>query len=130
MQQSDCHILFIDDNADTCHLVSIILESDGYKVTCAYSFADGIRLARGGDFDLYLLDSKLPDGTGVELCRQIREFAPDRPILFFSADAYEASRQKAIAAGAQGYLTKPIDPRLLEQSVTRLLGDSCSSNPI
>ncbi len=58
-------------------------------------------------FDLYLLDSKLPDLDGFELCRRVRNLDAHTPILFFSGAAYETDKQKGIAAGANGYVSKP-----------------------
>jgi DNA-binding response OmpR family regulator len=58
-------------------------------------------------FDLYLLDSRLPDLDGFDLCRRIRDVDPDTPILFFSGAAYEADRKRGIEAGANAYVIKP-----------------------
>jgi DNA-binding response OmpR family regulator len=58
-------------------------------------------------FDLYLLDSRLPDLDGFDLCRQMRAFDPDTPILFFSGAAYAADKKRGIEAGANAYMIKP-----------------------
>jgi DNA-binding response OmpR family regulator len=58
-------------------------------------------------FDLYLLDGSLPDLDGFELCRRMREFDPDTPILFFSGAAYVADKKQGIEAGADAYVIKP-----------------------
>jgi DNA-binding response OmpR family regulator len=58
-------------------------------------------------FDLYLLDSQLPDFDGFDLCRQMRAFDPDTPILFFSGAGYEADKKRGIEAGANAYVIKP-----------------------
>jgi len=58
-------------------------------------------------FDLYLLDSRLPDLDGFDLCRRIRDADPDTPILFFSGTAYEADKKRGIEAGANAYVIKP-----------------------
>ena len=100
-------ILCVDDNIDTSLMVSILLRQQGYEVTLAGSFAEGLNLAKSEGFDLYLLDNKLPDGNGLELCRILREFAPQTPVVFHTAAAYEADRKHGLAAGADVYLTKP-----------------------
>lgn len=69
--------------------------------------AAALELARQQNFDLFLLDSRLPDGSGIDLCKEIRQFDAHTPIIFFSADAYDSDRSMAMGAGAQGYLTKP-----------------------
>ena len=72
-------------------------------------------------YDLYLLDSWLPDGSGLDLCRKIREFDEHTPILFYSAAAYEIDRELALNSGAQGYLTKPTLNTELCDLVSRLI---------
>jgi DNA-binding response OmpR family regulator len=86
----------------------------------ASDFNEGLRLARQRYFDLYVLDNWLPDGSGACLCRVIREFDPNTPILFYSAVGYERDIQEALRSGAQCYLVKPISPDDLEQAVARL----------
>ena len=63
----------------------------------------------------------MPDRSGIELCRAIREFNPHTPILFYSAAAYERGIQDALRAGAQDYLVKPVIPDELMQAVSRLI---------
>jgi DNA-binding response OmpR family regulator len=58
-------------------------------------------------FDLYLLDSRLPDLDGFDLCRRIRHFDPETPILFFSGAACDADKERGIEAGANAYVIKP-----------------------
>ena len=65
-------------------------------------------------FDLCLLDSRLPDIDGFELCRRMRAVDPHTPILFFSGAAYEADKKRGIEAGANAYLIKPDLDGLLE----------------
>ena len=100
-------VLCVEDNADTSLMVLTLLRQSGYEVELATTVADGLTRARKDDFDLYLLDNKLPDGSGVELCARLREFSPATPIVFHTADAYDADRRRGFAAGAQAYLVKP-----------------------
>jgi DNA-binding response OmpR family regulator len=112
-------ILFVEDDEDNWEIVAFQLEE--CVVVCARDFNDGLRLARQGYFDLYLLDTCLPDGTGVELCRAIREFDPHTPVLFYTAAAYASDIKKASHAGAQAYLVKPVHPNELSRVVTTLI---------
>jgi DNA-binding response OmpR family regulator len=112
-------ILLVEDYEDSRDLATHILTE--YTITCARNFNEGLRLARQGSFDLYLLDNWLPDKSGVELCRAIREFDPHTPILFYSAAAYERDIEDALRAGAQDYLIKPVIPDELKQAVARLI---------
>jgi len=112
-------VLLVDDEEDASDLVTLTLIE--YTLICARDFDEGLRLAQQRGFDLYILDSWMPDKSGIELCRTIREFDPQTPILFYSAAAYERDIEEAIRAGAQGYLVKPIIPNELRQAVAQLL---------
>ena len=119
------HILYIEDHEDTRELVSLLLEESNYRVTTACSVKDALNLAREGGFDLYIIDSWLPDGTGIEFCQRLREFDPGTPIMFLSAAAYDTDIQAAMDNGALRYLVKPTDLQLLSYEVSALI---CSSN--
>jgi len=90
-------------------------------VVTGSTIKSGVALAYSQEFDLYLLDSWLPDGSGLDLCRLIREFDKETPILFYSAAAYEIDRVEAIRSGAQAYLIKPSHPSELCSLVTSLI---------
>lgn len=100
-------VLYADDHEDTCEMVAMLLKFSGIEVTCAKTVEEAWQLAQTEYFDLYLLDVRFPDGDGLELCRRLREYAPRKTILFYSGNAYEADKQKGLAAGANNYLTKP-----------------------
>jgi DNA-binding response OmpR family regulator len=104
-----CLILCAEDDKDTCELLSFVLGSSGYEVVPAFTFADALTKALDRKFDIYLLDNKMPDGSGVELCKQIREFDTETPIIFYSADAFPREIEEAMQAGANDYLVKPVD---------------------
>jgi DNA-binding response OmpR family regulator len=111
-------ILFVEDHEDSWEIVELTLAE--CKLTFARNFDDGLRLARQGYFDLYIMDNWLPDGSGIGLCRAIREFDPYTPILFYSGAAYERDIQEALRSGAQAYLVKPVKFDELEQAVAKL----------
>ena len=112
-------ILLVEDYEDLRDLTTLTLTE--YTFSCARNFNEGLLLARQGGFDLYILDNWLPDKSGVELCRAIREFDSDTPILFYSAAAYAKDVQEGLLAGAQAYLVKPVIPGELRQAVARLI---------
>lgn len=120
MQQTKPRILFVDDNDDIRFMVTLLLEKSDYEVTTADGVASGLELAQHETFNLYLLDSRFFDGTGQELCEKIREFDHETPIVFYSGDAYEADRQRALSSGAQGYVTKP-DIDGLPKAIARVM---------
>ncbi len=123
MQLSKGHILYIEDHEDTRDLVILVLKQNNFEVTVGATIKSGLQLLRQCKFDLYLLDSWLPDGSGLELCRQIREHDPLTPILFYSAAAYQADRESALSSGAQGYLVKPSRTSELCQLVELLIAE-------
>ena len=114
-------VLCVEDHGDTCALLEVVLGFAGYQVKTASSLAEGLRLAGRERFDLYLIDNRLPDGSGVELCCRLREFDPHTPVAFHSGAAYETDRRAAFEAGAQAYLTKPADMDELVREIARLI---------
>lgn len=121
LNENTPRVLYIEDHEDTRELVSLILEQKCIEVVTGATIKSGVALAASEPFDLYLLDSWLPDGSGIELCRKIREFDQATPILFYSAAAYEIDRTEAIRSGAQAYLIKPSHPSELCSLVTSLI---------
>ena len=115
-------ILLVEDEEDARELVALTLPE--YKLICARGFDEGLFAARRGYFDLYILDNWLLSGSGVEMCRLIREFDPHTPILFYSAAAYVRDIREAMRAGARDYLVKPVIPDELRQAVARLISIS------
>ena len=118
---SSPRVLYIEDHDDTRELVTLVLEQRSYEVVTGTTIATGVALAGSQQFDLYLLDSWLPDGSGLDLCKQIRQFDKATPILFYSAAAFEIDRDQALKSGAQAYLIKPSQPSELCNMVTSLI---------
>lgn len=119
--EKTCRILYIEDHEDTRELVTLLLGQRSYEVITGSTIARGVALAGAEKFDLYLLDSWLPDGSGLELCKRIRQFDQITPILFYSAAAYAADHDMAMKCGAQAYLVKPSPPSELCELVTDLI---------
>ena len=101
--------------------MAALLQDRGYGVLTAGSVGEALELANEISFDLYILDVRLPDGTGVELCQKLRALRPGVPILYYSAygDAAEVERSLAICGDA--YLKKPVCIADIENLVSRLL---------
>src|SRR5262245_49135074 len=112
-------VLLVEDHEDAWEIVAFNLPE--YQVICARDVDEGLRLARRRYFDLYILDNWLPDGSGVGLCRLIREFDPHTPILFYSAAAYADDKREALRAGAQVYFVKPINFGEFKRTVAQLI---------
>jgi DNA-binding response OmpR family regulator len=114
-------ILCTEDDADNREVLRLLLEMDGFDVTCAENSKQALSLARAKNFDLYLLDNWLPDALGDALCRDLRKFDSITPILFYSGAATEADKARAMACGAQGYFTKPTNFEDLVREMRRLI---------
>jgi len=114
MSEVKCRILYVDDNEDSAEMFKLILSGPDFEVEIALSIAEAIERAKSESFDLYVLDKRLPDGSGLELCTRLNALTPGVPCIFYTGDAYEVQRQEAVAAGATAYVPKPDIERLIE----------------
>jgi len=121
MVDNSRQILFVEDTADTRDLVEFSLQSEGFMVTTAQTADEGLALARTKPFGLILLDIGLPDKDGLELCREIRRFDQQTPILFYTAFAELLDNEEAAKAGAQGCLRKPEDTARIGEAARKLI---------
>jgi|SRR3954468_8159584 len=122
MSEIKCRILYVDDHEDSAEMLKLLLLPMNYELTAAQTANEGLELARAESFDLYVLDKRLPDGSGIELCRKLNELTPGVPCIFYSGDAYETHRAEAAAAGADAYVSKP-DVDALIETVNQFLSD-------
>lgn len=103
MPNTKKRILCVDDNPDTCGMISFLLRD--YEVVCVSTAAEGRRQAESRDFALIILDYLLPDGTGAALCSKIRSYDRRTPILFITG-TLRLSETDARRLGANGMLQK------------------------
>ena len=103
-------VLYSEDDPDSRDVMSLLLAHEGFDPVCPSSSQEALKLAKQGNFDIYLLDTWTPDISGLDVCRRIREFDSQTPIIFYSAAAFQADIDAALAAGAQAYITKPANP--------------------
>lgn len=124
-------VLCVDDDEDSRVMLTTLLRLALIEAKAVGTAAQALDSIQAERFDLYLLDSRLPDLDGFELCRRMRDFDPHTPILFFSGAAYEADKKRGIAAGANAYLIKP-DVDGLVGSIRQLVSDAerCSAKII
>ena len=116
-------ILLVEDHEDTSELMVLLLNQLNYDVATADSVSGALGMADAADFDLFVFDSLLPDGTGTELCKHIRKRNDSTPILFYSAMAYDQDKHEALMAGAQRYLVKPVDFDVFSRTVHEMLNN-------
>ncbi|MEJ2567280.1 MAG: response regulator, partial [candidate division WOR-3 bacterium] len=104
------NILIVEDEANQRKLLKKILSKKGYSVEEAGSGEEGIDAFFKGDFDLVLLDRRLPDKEGIEVLKDMKKVNPIIPVIIITAFANVANAVEAMKEGAFHYLTKPIDP--------------------
>lgn len=100
----------------------LLLDSPEFEVQTAPTIAEAVQRAKTESFDLYVLDKRLPDGSGTELCRQLNELTPGVPCIFYTGDAYEIHRREAMASGATAYVPKPEIDQLID-TVQKVLAE-------
>jgi len=116
-------LLLVEPELLLADLTSFRLELLGYEIETVASGAEAKDRLRRGDVDLMIVDTKLPDGDGIEWLTELRlEIKPEEvPVLMFSLDPSLESVRRAFLAGAQDYLITPFDPTILETKIQHLL---------
>ncbi len=119
------NVLYIEDNPDNMMLVRRILESRGYHLVEASNGLSGVAIAESQPIDLILLDINLPDIDGYEVARRLRRspkaLLAHIPIIAITANALKGDAEKALAAGCDVYMSKPINIRELAARVAGFL---------
>jgi two-component system cell cycle response regulator DivK len=116
-------ILIVEDNEDNMYLIGFIVRQKGYDVIEARNGQDGVQLAIKEKPDIILMDIQLPDFDGLETTRRIRksDAAIDVPIIALTSYAMTGDRQKALKAGCNGYIEKPINPDTIMDEIEKFL---------
>ena len=106
-------ILLVEDNDTNLDLMSYLLRALGYHVTCAKNGRSGLECAQTDNFDLVLTDILMPDVDGYELAKRFKadEALKRVPVVAVTALAMTGDRDRILAAGFDGYISKPIDPQ-------------------
>ena len=122
MSGESAHILIVDDDARLRALLSRFLTENGFRVTMAETAAEARDKLRFMDFDLLVLDVMMPGETGLSLTGDLRsERAPTLPILLLTARGAPEDIVAGFEAGADDYLGKPFDPRVLLARIRAML---------
>ena len=118
-------ILVVEDNERNLKLLRDVLEYSGYDVRTARTAEDGIALAVKETPDLVLMDLQLPGIDGMEALRRLRESprTVNTPVVAVTAQAMKQDRERALDAGFNGYVEKPISVRAFPDQVRRFLSD-------
>ena len=122
-------VLVVEDNVKNMKLVRALLKINGFKTIEATNAEKGIQLADRYQPDLILMDIQLPGMNGLQATREIRRKSviPDVPVIALTSHAMEGDNSKAIEAGCNGYISKPINTRTFIDSISSHF--SCIKNP-
>ncbi|MDX6612834.1 MAG: hypothetical protein QOD75_2020 [Blastocatellia bacterium] len=122
-----CRILYVDDHEDSAIMFQQLLSLSDYEVITAATVQQALVLAQASEFDLFILDRRLPDGMGADLCVQLKECCPGIPVILYSGDAYEIHRLESLAAGADAYVPKPHIEKLIAAVQEILSQNACAA---
>ncbi|GAB4475877.1 MAG: hypothetical protein Kow00124_17430 [Anaerolineae bacterium] len=117
-------ILYVEDNFENRLLIKRVLEAEGYTVIEAENGRTGLSKALSDRPDLILMDINLPDIDGYEVTGRLRQsdaIGSKVPIIALTANALAGDRQKALSAGCDGYIPKPIDIDALPRQINAFL---------
>ena len=117
-------VLCVDDDIDTCQMLTHLLASENYEAQAIMNVEEALTLAQRQSFNLYILDARFPDGKGLSLCSQIRQFDPHTPIVVYSGAVYDSDREEAERAGATAFIPKPDVDLLVETASQFFHGDT------
>ena len=122
MSDPKCRILYVDDHDDSAEMLKLVLADVDYEVESARTVDQALKMASEMEFDLYVVDKRLPDGSGLELIKQLEKLTPGIPSIVYTGDVYEVHREQAMAAGAHAFVCKP-DIETLIQTVHKFLSE-------
>jgi DNA-binding NtrC family response regulator len=110
-------MLVVDDEEDVLKLLSRFFTKKNYQVITADTAEDALRLLKGEEVDVVLLDIYLPGLSGVDALGKIQEARPDLPVVMISGQEDEELAKKTLRAGAFDYVVKPLDFDYLERTI-------------
>lgn len=114
------NILIIEDDEDLQEGLTFSLKMDGYHVQSAMTKKEGLNLIKRNDYDLVLLDCNLPDGSGYDLCTEIKE-CRDVPVFMLTARNTEMDEVKALELGMADFMSKPFSLAVLKARIHKIL---------
>ena len=128
--KNDQRILVVDDENDLRMLVAERLGMEGYSVTEAARVKEAVRMLTQSDYDLMLLDVRLPDGTGLDVLKFMKEAGKSMPVIMLTGTTGLDIAVESVRLGARDYVTKPAKLSYLLQSIRELLtGENYEVDP-
>jgi DNA-binding response OmpR family regulator len=114
-------ILYVEDDQDSREMIEIYFNSQGYQVITAADSAEAIEKAQKHNFDLFMLDVRLPDGMGADLALELRKMQPFAPIVYYTAAAFPSERLETMSKCGEAYLVKPDSFEDIEATIKNLV---------
>jgi two-component system cell cycle response regulator DivK len=116
-------ILIVEDDPRSLKMIQMILRPYGYSLLEATDGEEALKVARSDKPDLIIMDLRLPKVSGLEVTRQLRQMSDFSHIAIIAITAYamKGDEEKAISAGCDAYLAKPINTRELPKLITKML---------
>ncbi len=115
-------VLIIEDNADSREIFRTVLEMAGYEVTEAVDGEDALQKIEEAEYSVILVDLSLPKISGWDLIEIIKKKYPATPLIAATAHAMSGDRDKALKAGCDDYISKPLKPSDLVKKVNKYAG--------
>lgn len=110
-------ILYIDDNADACEILEILMLRQGFEVISLQSATEALKIAGNRTFSAIVSEYILSDLDALEFCSELKKINPDTPIVFYSTEARSKHKTRGLSAGAKAYLVKPNDLESIEKII-------------
>lgn len=117
-------ILYVEDDSSLIDGLQYTLEASGYAVDNARTAKEALAFFRNRQYDLLLLDVTLPDGTGFDICKEVRGVSTI-PIIFLTASDQEISVVRGLDMGGDDYITKPLSSMSCFPGLRRFFGAPC-----
>jgi CheY-like chemotaxis protein len=114
-------ILVAEDNDSNYILMTYILKRD-YQFQRAKNGVEAVEMVNSGNFDLVLMDIKMPLMDGLEATTKIKEAHPELPVIALTANAFDSDRQLAIKAGCDDFLSKPVNSEKCLSTIAKFIG--------
>jgi hypothetical protein len=119
-------VLVVDDEADSRELLTAILQRTGAEATAVPSVAQALEMLQQSKVDVLVSDIQMPNEDGYALIRKVRQLSPERggtvPAIAVTANARGEDRSRALSAGFQLHMAKPIDPAELTEMIAQMVG--------
>lgn len=114
-------ILVVEDNLSIIEGLDYLLRKEGFDVTIIGNKTQAVQFIKDNIIDLYLFDVQLPDGTGFEICKFVKKYFPNKPVMFISGRAEESNIVYGLDIGADDYIVKPFGNNELVSRIKAVL---------